>query len=117
MLLFQQSMRNLLHAAQGNSEAELPEVILGCARVSRIDFAQVQTGPFSMQDACWTTHMPAGPENLCQRMLSHLSCSIKRQLSCIVPGSHRCTILCTASLVSLLSSPCNTCWRSSHAHL
>ena len=30
---------------QGNSNEELPEVILGCARVSRIDFAQVRTGP------------------------------------------------------------------------
>ena len=32
------------HAAQGNSMEELPEVILGCARVSRVDFAQVRTG-------------------------------------------------------------------------
>ena len=33
------------YAAQGNSNEELPEVILGCARVSRIDFAQVRAGP------------------------------------------------------------------------
>jgi hypothetical protein len=30
---------------QGNSEEELPEVVLGCARVSRVDFGKVRPFP------------------------------------------------------------------------
>lgn len=34
---------------QGNSEEELPEVVLGCARVSRVDFSKVRPFPAEVE--------------------------------------------------------------------
>lgn len=34
---------------QGNSEEELPEVVLGCARVSRVDFSKVRPFPAQVE--------------------------------------------------------------------
>ena len=52
-------------AAQGNSNEELPEVILGCARVSRIDFAQVRTGPDPYAGSVLECTLASGPETWC----------------------------------------------------
>ncbi len=36
-------------AVQGNREEELPEVVLACARVSRVDFGKVRAFPAQLQ--------------------------------------------------------------------
>lgn len=39
------------HTLQGNKEEELPEVLLACARVSRVDFHKVRSFPAELDMA------------------------------------------------------------------